>query len=257
MEEQNLIPFDFGNTFKSWFHSLLFMHRRSLAAFLLTGILLLSGCFGGVEVNEDETLDSEDLVKTVQLSVEWGVNPDTKMLDGTSVVFSIIVDSEGDDWTAEPTIITPKISLFESYEWESNPLGFQLSFIPEELGDYALQVKFVPTNGAIFVEPQPNVLFHTITIIPPIEDAPVLSAPVIIPLEEPSIIWFEGSVAHNSLSTCSLAVNYGFEQSKSANVLDDGTWKVLLDFSEISESITIETVVECGEFDPKSDTFST
>ena len=257
MEEQNLIPFDFGNTFKSWFHSLLFMHRRSLAAFLLTGILLLSGCFGGVEVNEDETLDSEDLVKTVQLSVEWGVNPDTKMLDGTSVVFSIIVDSEGDDWTAEPTIITPKISLFESYEWESNPLGFQLSFIPEELGDYALQVKFVPTNGAIFVEPQPNVLFHTITIIPPIEDAPVLSAPVIIPLEEPSIIWFEGSVAHNSLSTCSLAVNYGFGQSKSANVLDDGTWKVLLDFSEISESITIETVVECGEFDPKSDTFST
>ena len=114
MVEPNLILFDSGNTFKSRFHPLFFMDSRSWAAFLLTGILLLSGCFGGIETNEDEISNDETTVKTVVLSAEWDVNPDTIALDGTSVLYTIMVENVGDEWAAEQTIISPRISLVDT-----------------------------------------------------------------------------------------------------------------------------------------------
>ena len=91
----------------------------------------------------------------------------------------------------------------------------------------------------------------------PDEDAPVLSAPITFSLNEDTVIWFEGSVNHSALSSCTLLINYGAGLSKAGNVKDDGTWKVLLDLSEVTDFLEIETVVECGEYTRMSDTVTT
>ena len=257
MVELNLIPFDSGNTFKTRFNPLWFMQRRSLAALFLTGLMVLSGCFGAVSQNDDANEIEEPLSLTVELNATWGVIPDTVPFDGTPVLLTIIVQNQGDDWWALPTITTPQLSLLTNFELEKKHPGLILSFIPEVIGDYSIQVQFVTINDAEFILPLQNDLAHTISIVYPEEEAPILSAPVTYSLEEPTIVWFEGSVVHSSLSTCSVVIHYGEEMNKSVTVKDDGTWRAFLDLSEVIDSFEIQTVVECGTYFSKSDTVTT
>lgn len=257
MVELNRIPYDLSNTFKTRINPLRYMQRRSLAAILLTGLMVLSGCFGAVSPTDDGKEVEETRPLTVELSTSWGLLPETIPLDGTPVLLTIVVQSQGDDWDAQPTIITPQISLLTDYEWERTSQGLQLTFIPEAIGNYTVQIKFTPLNNGEFISPLQNDLVHTISIISPDEEAPILSAPVLLSVEEPSVIWFEGSVVHSALSTCSLMIDYGEDMSTSGTVKDDGTWKLLLDFSELTDSFEIRTVVECGEYASKSDTVTT
>ena len=257
MVELNQIQYNLCNTFKTRFSPLWFMQRRSLAALFLTGLMVLSGCFGAVSQNDDESEIDEPLSNTVELTAAWGVIPDSIPLDGTPVLLTIVVQNKGDDWDAQPTILTPQITVLTTFELEKTPQGLQLMFIPQVAGDYSILVHFTVINNAEFTSPRQQDLVHTITIIAPEEEAPILWAPVMLSLEEPSVIWFEGNVVHSALSTCSLMIHYGEEMSKTGIVKDDGTWKTLLDLSEVTDSFEIRTVVECGNDSLKSDTVTT
>ena len=154
-------------------------------------------------------------------------------------------------------IITPQITLLSNFQWEVTPLGYQLSFVPESLGDYSVQVDFVPINGATFIEPVPAKLSQTVTVIAPVEEAPILVAPVIITLEEPSVIWFEGSLEHSSISTCTVKVTSLGNIKVTSAFNNYGNWSILLDLSEANENIEIVSVAECGEYTISSDTVTT
>ena len=233
------------------------MQRGSLAALFFTGLMVLSGCFGAVDSSEDGNSIEDIVSNTVDLEAEWGMLPDSIPLDGTPVQLTISVESTGESWGAEPTIITPQASELTTYDWEETVLGLQLTFIPDTIGEYSIQIQFTALNGAVFSAPLPEDLVHTITVVFPEEDAPILSAPVTLSLNEATVIWFEGSVNHSALSSCTLQMNYGAGLSKAGNVKDDGTWKVLIDLSEVIDSLEIETVVECGEYTRMSDTVTT
>ncbi len=257
MEELNLIQSDSCNTFKSRLRPHFFMHKRSLSAIMLTSLLVLSGCLGVSNEDEKETIIQEFDQNTVQLSASWGLTPEVLPLDGTPVQLSVLVESEGDNWVLEPTIITPQISRLTEYILEPNSFGYQLSFIPENLGNYTIQLAFKTTGDSQFQEPIQSDLTHTVSIVAPNEDAPILVAPVLLSLEQQSVIWLEGTVIHTSLSTCVLQASFLEETSVTANFNDDGSWKILLDLSESSGSLEIVSVVECGEFNKKTDMVTT
>ena len=257
MVEQNQIPFDLSNTFKSRLRRQFFMQRQTFAAILLASLLVISGCLGSVDTVEDETEVPDSQSNEVKLSASWGVVTDTIEFDGTPAQLLFEVESEGENWEVEVLIITPQISLFSDYNLEDTPLGFQLSFVPETLGDYTVQVDFIPQNDAVFAEPVPEGLTHTVSVVPPTEDAPVLFAPVVLSLEEPSVIWFEGELEHSSLSTCVVEVTSFGDVKTTTNFNDIGAWKILLDFSETNENFELVTVAECGEYTRKSDTVTT
>ena len=164
MAEQNRIPFDSSNTFKSRLRPHFFTHRQTTAAVLLASLLLISGCLGAVNSDEEETLIPDSETNEVKLSAAWGIVTDTIELDGTPAQLSIEIESDGENWQTEIMIITPQISLLTDYDWEKTPLGFQLSFVPEMTGEYNVQLMFIPTNDAVFVEPISNELSHTVTV---------------------------------------------------------------------------------------------
>ena len=127
------------------------MQRGSLAALFFTALMVLSGCFGAVDSSEDENAGEEPVSNTVQLEAEWDILPDTISLDGTPVQLTITVQSAGDSWVAEPTIITPQASVLTTYQWEKTASGLRLAFTPETIGEYSIQVQFSTTNDAVFI----------------------------------------------------------------------------------------------------------
>ena len=233
------------------------MHKQTLAAILLAGLLVVSGCLGSVDTDEEELVVSEIDSNQVKLVASWGVVTESLELDGTPAQLSIIVENEGQNWDTEIMIITPQILLLTNFEWEATPLGYQLTFVPESLGEYSIQLSFIPTNGATFIEPLPDTLSQTVTVIAPVEEAPVLVAPVAITLEEPSVIWFEGSLEHSSISTCTVKVTFLGNVKGTSSFNDFGMWSILLDFSETNENFEIITVAECGQYTSMSDTVTT
>ena len=98
---------------------------------------------------------------------------------------------------------------------------------------------------------------YTHKVIPPEEDAPILSAPTSISLDEPTVVWLEGTLTHALLDSCSLTIAVGEESILTANIKSDGTWKALVDISDYTQSLEIQTIAECGKFTPKSDTVVT
>ena len=233
------------------------MQRGSLAALFFTALMVLSGCFGAVDSSEDGKEIEEPQVKTVLLAAEWGILPESIQLDGNPVQLTISVESDAEDWSARPLIFSPHNEALTTLDWVKSPQGLLLTFTPTTIGNYSIQVDFIALNDSEFIDPQPKALEHTISVLAPNEDAPILSAPVLLSLDEPTVIWFEGSVNHSAISTCRLQIEYGIGLSKSGNVKDDGNWKILLDLSDMADVLEIQTVVECGEYSRISDTATT
>ena len=210
------------------------MQRGSLAALFFTGLMVLSGCFGAVDSGDDENQIEEPSLQAVLLAAEWDIHADSIQLDGTPVQLTISVQSDDPNWDAQPTILTPQGEALTAYEWDKDSQGLQLIFTPTTVGDYSIQVDFTTLNDAVFIKPVPE-LVHTIRVVFPNEEAPILSAPVTLSLDDTTVIWFEGGVNHSALSSCTLQIFYGLGLSKAGNIKDDGTWKILIDLSLVTD----------------------
>ena len=81
-------------------------------------------------------------------------------------------------------------------------------------------------------------------------------APTSISLDEPTVVWLEGTLTHALLDSCSLTIAVGEESILTATINHDGTWKALVDLSDYTQSLEIQTIAECGKF-TQSDTVVT
>lgn len=233
------------------------MEGRSLYAVLLVGLLVLSGCIGATETPTDSTPNINNAETIVSLNATWGVVPQDAVLDGTPIQLEVVIQNDGDNWKAFPTILTPDFTALGAYEWQETQRGYQLAFVPQNVGDYTVQIEFATTNDAEFALPAPKNVVHTVTVHPLEEDAPVLTAPVLIEIEDQEVFWLEGTVTHSNLATCALSIFVEEQDSKSVSIRDDGKWKTLIDISDISTSFEIRAVAACGAYGTKNDSYIT
>jgi len=229
------------------------MDKHRLSAVFFVTMMLLSGCLGGVE---QEEIPEEVLPSTYELKVSWTLSPDSITM-GEDAVFLLSVDQVGDgEFEIVPNVLLPSFTSLSELDWEKQDDGYKLSFLTEYVGDYIVQISFTNT-GFNSMEPQLEPLVHLLEVTEPVESAPIITAPVQITLEQPNIIWFEGSVTHDDPTTCKLVYETSDGTKGSLGLSAEFTWKTLMDFTNSEESVSITTVATCGRYTVLSDTFVT
>ncbi len=228
------------------------MKQGVFPAILLVALLGFAGCLGAVEPEVENEIGEPVSLETP--TFDWQSPVETIRLDGTPIVLQVAYQGEG--WALTPSITTPEFKQVNAYGWSITTTGYALEFLPAMLGNYTVNVAIEPTD-ADSIAPTVATITHTIEVLPPEELAPVLTAPVREVLEEPNLLWFEGTLSHEGIETCTMEYSISDGSSGSIVVKSDGTWKVLLDFTEIESTMTITTSATCGQFEPLSDTTGT
>ena len=228
------------------------MKQGVLPAILLVALLGFAGCLGAVEPEVVEEI--EEPVSLEAPLLNWQSPVETIGLDGTPIILQVTYQGEG--WDLTPSIATPEFKQVNAYGWSKTTTGYALEFLPAMLGNYTVSIAIEPTD-ADSIAPTVATITHTIEVMPPEELAPVLTAPVLEVLEEPNLLWFEGTLTHDDIDTCTMGYSVSDGSSGSIVVKEDGTWKVLLDFTEIETTMTITTSATCGQFESLSDTTGT
>lgn len=229
------------------------MDARTTTALLLVTLMSLAGCLGATEPAPERTEVEEE---TYSLNTTWIVAPGEVQL-GEQAVFVLGLQQEGSGtFTVEYKVLQSDFSPLGDLEWTENDAGYQLGFTPKETGEHIVSITFTNT-GSTSMEPAEPALVLSLEVIAPVEAAPILSVPSRIVLEEPNLIWFEGSVQHAAVESCSLS--YTVSNGNEGNIaLDEvGAWKLLLDFTEATQSHTITTQADCGLYAASSDTTTT
>ena len=140
------------------------MEGRAFYAILLVSLLVVSGCLGNADIESEIPEDENQFIGIISLNASWGALIQSIPMDGTPIVLQVVIASEGDDWEAQPTILTPNFTSLSLYEWEKNQQGYQLSFVPEITGDYSIQIEFATMNNAEFSDPKPERLTQVISV---------------------------------------------------------------------------------------------
>ena len=228
------------------------MNRTVPTAMLLVALLGFAGCFGAV----DSVPPQEEVVPITLESpvLEW-INPVSALdLDGTPIVLQVRYIGEG--WKLIPTVTTPVFDTLSAYGWSVSPQGYSLEFLPSMVGNYTVSVAIEPVDSTA-VAPDVQGIEHRVEVTPPIESAPILQTSSREILEEPNLLWHEGVVVHEALDTCVLGYTITDGTSGEITIKEDGTWKIMLDFTEIDASMAITTIATCGQYTSLSDTFVT
>ena len=156
-----------------------------------------------------------------------------------------------DRWGYE--VLEPDFSPVSDVIWSENDVGFVLSFTPSVVGEHLISITITNTGPQVMMpELQQQVI--SMLVMPPDEDAPILTTPARIVLEEPNVVWFEGSVDHRYVDSCSVTYTITDGNDGAVGLNEEGAWKVLVDFTEATASHTITTVANCGRFSMSSDT---
>ena len=229
------------------------MAPKQWTAFFFVGIMAFAGCLGATEPAPEQP---DTTPTTYTLEVSWALAPETIQL-GETATYILNVNQNGEgDYQPEVSVIDPSFAKVASVEWTEQINGYQLAFTPDAVGEFIVSVGF--TNvGTTILTPELQPLVLVLSVEPPTEQAPILSTNNRIVLEEPNVTWFEGSVSHQSIPSCSAV--YEITDGTVGNLAldDDGSWKILLDFTEASSSHTITTTVTCGRFTVLSDVSTT
>lgn len=228
------------------------MNRTVPTAMLLVALLGFAGCFGAVDPDPSE----EEVVQiTLEQPVfEW-INPvSTIQLDGTPIVLQVRYAGEG--WKLIPTVTTPIFESLSAYGWSVSPQGYSIEFLPSMIGNYTVGVAIEPLDSTA-IAPEMQGIELRIEVTPPVESAPVVQTSSREILEQPNLLWHEGVVLHEALDTCVLGYTIDDGTSGGITIKEDGSWKILLDFTEIETSMTITTTATCGKYTTLSDTFLT
>ncbi len=236
------------------------MDKRRVSAFFFVAIMLLAGCMSGSEPAPVE----ETVIESYSIEPSWELSPNAIQL-GDKATFRISVAQEGQgDYSVAPTILLPSFATLNSFQWTPQLIvdtqgasesidAYQLSFTPTTVGEHIISISFW-NSGTNELIPEPENLVHVLNVQQPDEPAPILTVPAQLILEEPNLIWFEGSIEHINSDSCTITytVSDGNEGKISPN--SEQSWKVLLDFTEATSSHTITTVAACGIYTVLSDT---
>ncbi len=229
------------------------MDTRRWSAFLLVAIMALAGCLGATEPAPET---EEPTAKTYSLEPSWILAPTNAQL-GEELTYVLGIQQEGEgDWTIEASVLQPNFSPLTSIGWTELDNGYQLKFTPLETGEHIVSIA-VENVGETELVPSVQPVVLVLNIAAPDEPAPILSVPSRLVLEQPNVIWFEGSVSHAYVDSCS--ISYSTTDGNDGNVAlnDMGAWKLLMDFTEATSSHTITTIANCGRYSVSSDTATT
>ena len=229
------------------------MNTRQWTACCLITVMTLAGCLGGTEsVNPIE----EPTDESFSLTTTWILQPESIKL-GEEVVYLVGITQKGvGTYAAEVTVLNPSFRPMESFGWTETAEGYQLKFTPTEVGEHIVSISLTNTGSTVLESPVPP-LVVPLVVEQPTEPAPIVSTPARMVLEEPNVVWFEGSVDHLSTDSCEVVytITNGYEGAIGLDV--DGRWKILLDFTEATSSHTITTQATCGTFTRSSDVTTT
>lgn len=229
------------------------MDTRRWSALILVAMMALAGCLGATEpLPEIE----EPAVTTYSIEPTWILSPSDARL-GEEVTYVLGIKQEGEGvWTIDATVLQPNFSPLADIEWTERDNGYQLKFTPIETGEHIISIT-IENDGETDLVPPLRPLVMTLNMNPPDEPAPVLTVPNRLVLEEPNVLWFEGSVNHLYVDSCTVSYSITDGNDGTMALNENGAWKFMMDFTEATASHTITTTANCGRFSTSSDTATT
>jgi hypothetical protein len=229
------------------------MDTRRWSAFILVVIMALAGCLGATEPLPEV---EEPTVTAYSLEPTWILSPSDARL-GEEVTYVLGIKQEGEGvWTIDATVLQPNFSPLADIEWTEIDSGYQLKFTPIETGEHIISIS-IENDGETNLVPPLKPLVMTLNMNPPDEPAPVLTVPNRLVLEEPNVLWFEGSVNHLYVDSCTVSYSITDGNDGTMALNENGAWKFMMDFTEATASHTITTTANCGRFSTSSDTATT
>ena len=229
------------------------MEARRVSALFLVAVMALAGCLGATEPAPDIEEEAPD---SYELKTTWIVAPTTIQL-GEEASFTLGIQQIGEgEWTVGYEVLRPDFSPVEDVQWVENDVGLELAFTPTLTGEHVISITIVNAGTSTLMPPVESMVL-SLTVTPPEEPAPILTTPTRLVLEEPNVVWFEGSVDHPFLDSCTVSYTISDGNDGSIALNADGAWKILVDFTEATESHTITTLANCGRFATASDTSAT
>ena len=229
------------------------MEARRVSALFLVAVMALAGCLGATEPAPDI---EEEATDSYELKTTWIVAPTTVQL-GEEASFTLGIQQIGQgEWTVGYEVLRPDFSPVEDVQWVENDVGLELAFTPTLTGEHVISITIVNAGTSTLTPPVESMVL-SLTVTPPDEPAPILTTPSRLVLEEPNVVWFEGSVDHPFLDSCTVTYTISDGNDGSIALNADGAWKILVDFTEATESHTITTLANCGRFATASDTAAT
>ena len=229
------------------------MEARRVSALFLVAVMALAGCLGATEPAPDIEEEAPD---SYELKTTWIFAPTTIQL-GEEASFTLGIQQIGEgEWTVGYEVLRPDFSPVEDVRWVENDVGLELAFTPTLTGEHVISITIVNAGTSTLMPPVESMVL-SLTVTPPEEPAPILTTPTRLVLEEPNVVWFEGSVDHPFLDSCTVSYTISDGNDGSIALNADGAWKILVDFTEATESHTITTLANCGRFATASDTSAT
>lgn len=229
------------------------MDARRWSALILVSLMTLAGCMGATE---PAPVEEEPAASTYSLNTNWILAPTEAQL-GDELTYVLGITQEGTgEWSIEASVLQPNFSPVSERTWEQTDTGYQLKFTPVSTGEHIVSIT-IENTGDSQLNPSVQPLVLVVNINAPDEPAPVLSVPNRLVLEQPNVVWFEGSVSHLYVDSC--AVSYTVTDGNEGTVAlnENGGWKILMDFTESTSSHTITSNANCGRYSVSSDTATT
>ena len=229
------------------------MQARQCSALFLVAVMALAGCLGATEPAPEI---EEPVPDTYELKTTWIAAPGEIQL-GEVASFTLGVQQTGiGEWRMDYDVLQPDFTPVDAVQWTENDVGFVLVFTPSVVGEHIVSISIVNT-GASTMDPQLQPLVLPLMVSAPEEAAPIITVPARLVLEEPNVVWFEGRVDHRYLESCTVSYTISDGNDGSIALNTEGAWKVLVDFTEATESHTITTQANCGRYTAASDTSTT
>ena len=228
------------------------MLKQRWTAVLFVSMMAFAGCLGATEPPSTEEPEGPS---TYSIAFTWVIQPLQLQL-GEEAVYVYAVQQDGEGlFRSEISVVDPSFSPVPVTVIEQ-ATGDQVSFTPSSVGEHIVSVKLVNTGTSEMVpELQPVVV--VLNVLAPDEPAPIITTNPRMVLEEPNVVWFEGSVVHSAIETCTLQYTVSDGNEGRLTLDENNAWKVLLDFTEAEESHTITTTATCGSFTVLSDVVTT
>ena len=228
------------------------MLKQRWTAVLFVSMMAFAGCLGATEPPSTEEPEGPS---TYSIAFTWVIQPLQLQL-GEEAVYVYAVQQDGEGlFSSEISVVDPSFSPVPVTVSEQGT-GDQFSFTPSSVGEHIVSVKLVNTGTSEMVpELQPVVV--VLNVLAPDEPAPIITTNPRMVLEEPNVVWFEGSVVHAAIETCTLQYTVSDGNEGRLTLDENNAWKVLLDFTEAEESHTITTTATCGSFTVLSDVVTT
>ena len=194
---------------------------------ILVAIMALAGCLGSTE----PFLKLKSRHFDLQPRTHLDSSPSDAQL-GEEITYVLGIKQEGEGgWTIDATVLQPNFSPLADIEWTEIDNGYQLKFTPTETGEHIISIS-IENDGETELVPALKPLVMTLSMNPPDEPAPVLTVPNQLVLEEPNVLWFEGSVNHLYVDSCTVSYSITDGSDGTMALNENGAWKFMMDFTE-------------------------